>query len=33
MNPISAARMSVVVGLVVLALKYVAYRLTGSVSL
>ncbi|MFB3133625.1 MAG: cation diffusion facilitator family transporter [Rhodothermales bacterium] len=33
MNPIAAARLSVVVGLVVLALKYVAYRLTGSVSL
>ena len=33
MNPIVAARLSVVVGLVVLALKYAAYRLTGSVSL
>ena len=33
MNPIAAARMSVVVALVVLVLKYAAYRLTGSVSL
>lgn len=33
MNPTAVARLSVFVGLVVLALKYTAYRLTGSVSL
>ena len=33
MNPIVAAGLSIVVGVVVFALKYAAYRLTGSVSL
>lgn len=33
MKPLAIARMSVVVGLIVLGLKYVAYRFTGSISL
>lgn len=33
MKPVAAARLSVAVSLLVLVLKYVAYRLTGSVSL